>query len=557
MGEILQFRKDQNTYIKLANERAEKGDLTGALGFLFCAKSILETPEVLEKIADLYAEMGNPELSNKYWFYYIDKAPKDKVTIAFEELAINYFYLDDFLCSSYYFHEKLIRDGVIAKEGLDPEIIEFFSGEEIKNNAYHIAYPFERADFSYELKKGKRALSAGEFEQAVKVFSAIPKECLGEDGAGDFAVAKLMVDDIDGAIEVARESLTLHGENLTAYCNLSTAFDMKEDFEKSEYYYNKAKACAKGDKNEEYKLATCAIERLDHTVVRNCVEKILSERPYDIAMRFFYGISLLNCGDKSGALEQLSLAYRLNPEDHVLKFYCKYVRELVESPQTAEDYSPIRYLKILPEKVATERSKKIKEIIANPSKIPFYVKKKEIREILEWGVYSEDKDVARECVYVLATAFNAYSKGVLLDVLKNNDVNTSTKRVIVYALIVAGFTDKFSVVDRNFHFRIRAKKLACEKKEGAELYLSAYALCFSRMVFSGETGLDKIAKVTDKIYSKLKDKISASEVSNEELASLILLECGFARFDSESSVMRIFEVSKNKLKLLKSLYKGE
>ena len=186
MSEILEFKKDQNIYIKLAEERAVKGDLTGALGFLFTAKAISETPEIIAKIADIYSEMGTPEMSNKYWFYYLDKAPKDKVTIAFEELAINYFYLDDFLCSSYYFHEKLTRDGVIAKEGLDPEIIEFFSGEELKNNAYHIAYPFERADFSYEIKQGKRALSVGDFERAVKVFSAIPKECLGEDGAGDY-----------------------------------------------------------------------------------------------------------------------------------------------------------------------------------------------------------------------------------------------------------------------------------------------------------------------------------------------------------------------------------
>ena len=81
---------------------------------------------VITDIADLYADTGLLELSNKFWFLYLNKAPKEKRALAYEELAINYFYLENFWASSYYFHQKLSVDGFISKEGLSQEIIDFF-----------------------------------------------------------------------------------------------------------------------------------------------------------------------------------------------------------------------------------------------------------------------------------------------------------------------------------------------------------------------------------------------------------------------------------------------
>ena len=161
MSNVLQFKKDYNTYLKLALERAEKGDLAGALGFLFSAKAISNDYQILAKIADVYAEMGVLELSNKYWFYYLDKAPKEKQSVAIEELAINFFYMEDYVASSYYFHLKLTTDGFVNRDKLDPEIIEFFSGEEHRKNSYYVAYPYDKADYSYTAKRGKRALASG------------------------------------------------------------------------------------------------------------------------------------------------------------------------------------------------------------------------------------------------------------------------------------------------------------------------------------------------------------------------------------------------------------
>ena len=69
MGEVLTFDNSVLRYRNLAEERAEKGDFLGALSFLFSAKSIAKSHEVIMDIAYIYSDMSLFELSNKYWFY--------------------------------------------------------------------------------------------------------------------------------------------------------------------------------------------------------------------------------------------------------------------------------------------------------------------------------------------------------------------------------------------------------------------------------------------------------------------------------------------------------
>jgi len=304
---VLRF-DNVSTYLKIADERAEKEDFFGALGFLLSAKSLApENLKVTVALADLYSDMGLLELSNRFWFEYLDKAPKENYAMAYEELAINYFYLDNFWASGYYFHKKLEIDGYVSKEGLSQEIIDFFSGEEQRKGAYRIAYPFDRADYSYQLKKAKHAIALGGFEEGDKILSSIPEECLDENTAGDLAVCKFMSDKLDEAEDVCRASLERHGVNVTAFCNLSTVYDMKEDFDNSDYYYRKALEIRKGEQGEAYKIATCAIEREDHQTVLDCLNTILIDRPYELAMRFFYGLAFVNIGNFQLGYEQLKL----------------------------------------------------------------------------------------------------------------------------------------------------------------------------------------------------------------------------------------------------------
>ncbi len=551
---IIQFEKNEDRYLKLADACIESGDFMGALGFLFNALKLNRSAQTLMDIADVYGQMGLYELSNKYWFYYMEKAPKDKVSISYEELAINFFYMDDFLTSSFYFHQKLTVDGFLSKDGLDKEIIDFFSGEEFKKNAYYVAYPFEKADYSYLSKRAKRALSAGNYLEAIKLYNEIPKECLDEESSGDLSVSYLMNDQPDMAAAVARESLARNGENITAYCNLSNVYDLKEDYAKSEYYYMMALELKKGDANEEYKLATCAIEHSDHKTVQECLTKILSERKYDTTMQFFYGLSQLNLGDYEGGYQTLSKVYRLDPTDFIFKFYAQYAQKLLGGGSS--EYLPIKYLKCLPESLSKEYEKKLEALSVVASKKGISLKNPEYREVVEWGLYSSE-ETARQSVFLLACDCSPYAKQKLKNYLLDSEGITTVKQVILYALIVKGLKEKFAIVDKNFLFRVKPRKLSFESQESGHIYLCAYALLISKMAFYGVEDLDKIATVISKVYSRFSKILTSGDLTCDEISGVVLYLCGFPRFETEKVIVRLFNIKKDKLKQLVELYKGE
>ncbi len=557
MGEVVQFKKNNRIFRKLAEERAGKEDYTGALSFLFSAKSINPSYEVYMDIADAYADMGLLELSNKYWYSYMDKAPKDKVSVAFEELAINFFYMDNYWASSYYFNQKITTDGQIMKEGLDKEIIDFFSGAEFKKDAYRIAYPIEKADYTFEIKRAKHALALGAFDEAKKLLFCIPKERRNEEIAGDLAVACFMSDNLDDGEKVCRESILINGENITAYCNLSTIYGMREDDENAEYYYRKALEHKKGEKGEEYKLATCAIERKDHLMAKECLEKILMDRPYELSMRFLYGVCLINLSQYELAKEQFNYAYRINPYDKIMEFFIEFCPLLIDKDEKALKLLPLEYNKEIPKKVTKKYQAKIRDLVVNPQKIITSTKNKKVKNALEWAVLHGDDRASRDAVYVLSTLDNDYAIRFLKDALIDPEVKDDVKRVIIYALIVKGYKDKFSLVAGSFFVKIKPRKLLCEKAIPSGVYLSAYALCMARVAFWEGDGLDKIAESTDKIFKKLQNKITDSEVTNEELAGLILSECKYAWCKKDSDVTKFFDVSKSKLETLKNMLKGE
>lgn len=550
---VLQLDKSFNRYIKLATACVEKDDLQGALNFLLDAERFFSEPEVFARIADVYADMGLLELSNKYWFKYMHSAPKERVKDAYEELAINYFYLDNVWASGYYFQKKLSTDGFISKENIDKEVLDFFSGEEYKKHAYRIVYPFNKADYTLETKSAKRAIALGAFSEAVKILEKIPTECFTEELSGDYAIALFMNDELDRAEQVCRNSIKAHGESVTAYCNLSTIYGMKKDVDKSEYYYRKALSVSKGEQSEAYKIATCAIERADHEKVRECLEKILSERPYELSMRYFYGVCMMNLGNYQKAVDTFKSALMLDPNDMIVEYYYNYAKSVLTSGEDKEKLLPLKYEKELPKKIASKWSKKIKEVMKNDQKIQPFTKNKENRKILRWGILYGDDTVMRASMFILSYADKKFFFKTAQEILMEHDVGAEVKRLLIYVLIMQGHKARTGVVAGTLYSCFSPKKLLSEKDCSGALFVSAYALCVARMLFFDLDSVDKIAKSADKVYLKLKDTVSEADATNEELAALMLSDCNFERYSGDKDVVKIFEISDRKLKKLKEM----
>ncbi len=550
MNKIIPFEKDINRYIRLANLRTEKKDYLGALALLFDGEKICKNYEFYEQIAKVYSLMEQYEMSNLYWFRYLYYAPKDKVSKCYEELAINYFYLDNLWASGYYFHKKISTDGFVSKQDIDPEIIDFFSGEEAKKYAYRIVYPYDKADYSLEKTNARRFIRAGNFKESIVELKKVPLACRDEQTLDDLTVSYLMLDDYKNAEKSAREHLQKTGDNLNAYCNLSTIFDMQKDYENAEFYYQKALTLYDNKTDDCYKIVSPAIERKDHAVANKCFEKILLDRPYDFTMRFFYALSLINLGDYKKGLEELKKSYLHNTKDFLIEYYINFTKRLIEGGGAEDKMLPLAYYKELPKKCQNSYKKKIGELAKSPQNISVQIKKDETKKMLTWGLIFGKDTLMKECAMILSFCDKKVFKELALNVMVNPDVNADAKRLLSYALCLSGIKGKMAVVAGSYYCEFTLKKLLCEKKEGSRLYLSAYSLCLSRMLFYGIDDFTNMVNATDRLFFDIGSQINSDEVSNEELAGLILAESGYENFSENKFILSVFDVEEGKLQKL-------
>ncbi|MBQ0098946.1 MAG: hypothetical protein KBS91_00160, partial [Firmicutes bacterium] len=141
MEEIITFDNSIERYITIAKECVEQEKYEEALRYFFRALKKKKSAEILSNIAYTYSEMGLYELSNKYWIKFLSLNPKVGVGDAYEELGINFFYLDNLILSSYYLNKKVSVDGYLSRDDLSDEILEYFSESVDKKSLYRVAYP--------------------------------------------------------------------------------------------------------------------------------------------------------------------------------------------------------------------------------------------------------------------------------------------------------------------------------------------------------------------------------------------------------------------------------
>ncbi len=546
-SKVLQFDKNKERYFRLADQLREKEDYLGALSLLF---SVLEKENdyiAYRKIAEIYALMEQFEASNLFWFRHVFYAPKSQVASSFEELAVNYFYLDNLWASGYYFHKKLSIDGVISKQNIDPEIMDFFSGEELKKHAFRVVYPYDKADYSLEKNNAKRAIRIGAFKDSVKEIEKIPLACRDEETLNDQAVSLLMDDDLKSAEEVARYSIEKYGETVNAFCTLSTLFDMKKDYENADFYYQKALSIAKDEPEDWYRIVSTAIERKDHEKANECLYKILKERPNEYIMRFFYAISFINLGNYQSAYRELKTVYLYNPRDFIVEYYINFVKQLMEDRGENQRYLPLEYNKELPKKESAKWEKKIKDLAKNLDTANSQIKGENGRKLLIFGMLFGKDLVMRSSVMLLSLLDAKTVKEISLTVLLNPEVPQEVKKLLLYALVLKGVKGKIGLVAGSYYCEINLKKLLCEKKKDSRFYILSYALCLSRMVFYGIDDFTKMVNATDMLYKDIGDLITSQDVNNEELAGLILMRSGYENFADAKTVCAIFDVKKEKL----------
>ena len=186
----------------------------------------------------------------------------------------------------------------------------------------------------------------------------------------------------------------------------------------------------------------------------------------------------------------------------------------------------------------------------NPQNISVQIKKDETKKMLTWGLIFGKDSLMKECAMILSFCDKKVFKELALNVLLNPDVSADTKRLLAYALTITGIKGKIAVVAGSYYSEFALKKLLCEKHEGSRLYISAYALCLSRMLFYGVDDFTNMVNATDRLFFDIGNRVNSDEVTNEELAGLILAESGYENFSESKFILSVFDVDKEKLQKL-------
>ena len=554
---IKEFKLGVEEYRKLAEKSAEKGNYKRALSHLFSAlNSNKNHYEIYGDIAEIYTEINQHERATEYWFKFLSIAPEQEKATAFEGLALNYFYLDKMFESGYYLHKKVAKDGFISKDEFSEELADFIASEEPSKKAYHIAYPFDRADYSFEKKMGKKAFTLGDFRSAVTIYDKIPIECMDEETFGDKSVACFLQDLDEEAIKACKDSLRINGENLTAYCNLCTYYFSKENYDKSTYYYNKALDLFDKSSSQSYQMAACAIEQCDNKIANFCLSNIVKEREYDVMMRTYYAISFINLGDYESGLKEFVFAYQINPFDRVLKYYIEVTKGLIRGDKNALSFIPLKYVKDYPEKVVEEYKTLIKKLINEKIELKVLKHKKNL-DALYWGINSIDEVINKECAVLFWFAKNIGGEKILTDLLMSVDIRAGVKRIIIYTLIVFGYNKPFGVIAGSRYKKIKKSKLGFEGEEKSSLFTHAYATLVARMAFWDIDGERKIVKTLKTLYLKFRDEILESDLSTEELAVICLCTSNIEELREQKEIAGYFGVKLSRVEGLIKKMRGE
>ena len=295
---VLPFKIDAQKCIEIAKKRRDDGDLIGALSMLYKGyESDRKNTRIRLAIAKVYSATDNYEEANKFLFELLFDLPDEEKTPVYEELAMNFFCLNNVWATRYYFHKRITANFDLGEVDIDEELLEFIKDQPNERSKYYIAYPFDKADYSSVIKRARNAYASDNVYKANKLFKSVPIECMEDDVISDYALVAFMCDEEDEAFEICKTAINARGESLAICSTLSILYRMRVNMDKCKYYYERAKALRRGEDGEEERLLSSAIEAKDYALAKECFDVVIKDREYLPTMNLLYGQCLLNVGE--------------------------------------------------------------------------------------------------------------------------------------------------------------------------------------------------------------------------------------------------------------------
>ena len=158
LGWIADKHYNEGNYLSALKMAYRELDMYGGDGELFL------------RLSDIYEVMNLQGMAINWWFRFLDEGTEEELPDIYEGLAVNFLAIGQESASAYYYNRLIDADDNIPDE-TKLDIAEAFSVS--KKDKFRFVYPPRLADYSEEVKKGSKALKAGDCKRAVEELSKV------------------------------------------------------------------------------------------------------------------------------------------------------------------------------------------------------------------------------------------------------------------------------------------------------------------------------------------------------------------------------------------------
>ncbi len=555
---IFEFKIDENILESLAEEALEKNDTEKALSiYLEIERTGKYSNLLLQKIADLYTELGMYTESINYWFKYLSVTSKKNYAECYNGLGGNFFLAGYKNIAVYYFNLQ-INDKGDNDFPFDDYMYELFyegNRDEEENGGLKTNNPnIKLYDEKNEADEKKLILSKKIFEKdkdkAIELLNSIEpdSECYSE---AQIALAPFYLLDkkYNEALHCFEESLNDKKYTDFVLNDIFAVSLLLGDENKCNKAFNELHKRNAADFSHLVKYFILFYKHDEHDVNYEFSKKI-SELLMPMPNLYVYcGIAALNVGKALEAYDMFSAYY-----DVTHSYFADYYRTIAKNYNGNGKFE-FRFM--LPDSALRDLSLKAEKLLSVPARS---LKKysKFVFEIQEAAFATTSMELQAVACQLLSLLNTSAAEKTLKKLLLAVDVNESIKLIILTILVELGNDKPTPMVFGSIYMNVPYEKVEFNEERG-DVFKDAYAVVFGRLAPYAENELYKLKNAAYDIYYKFLANGNIKKVSDPlPLAGLILSNTDLINSKKiPGGVMSYLGTSKSEVKKLQALLEQE
>ncbi len=553
MGKVLQYGRDKNKLIRIADSKLDKDDFKGALNVLFNAlENYKQDTDIIERIALALSKLDLNSLSNKYYFLYL-RYKKDKaLREAYRAISINFYKMHEQLLSFYY--ARLYLDDIYPNSNtMEERTLDFLDTtfEKLMLKRYVSVYPNVENLYKLNIEDGIKYFLLNYYDKAIDKLSSVPYEFKDVDAQNMLCESYLATDKDVEFLAECKQTISFYGKNIKTYSLLYEYYEKKENTSKTDYYYAQLKELYYSEADGYEPIIYSAIKQNDNAFLNVLLQKIVKDEPENTDCLFKLGKSYLNIGKYSLAKDCFTQLYLLDRNSFLYKFYLDLSSNLLHNKVKDTQFLPISYTEDLPAYFIKKSCKIVKQNIKC-----ILDGKKPANVVNEVKSCLFDNRTIEDAVQFICMVNKREYYDILNEFLVNPFVDDRDKNFVIVVLLLNGFNKSISFTNQGIFRTINSRKILFDNSDFGKLVSEAYITSAIFLLSNHCFAIEKLIFNANKIFKKFSEYVSLLQITEKELSTALIILSNDLGID-EKFICKRFKVKIDRVMQIIQAFKGE